>query len=485
MKRVSESSGSNYSVHKEVPKPQPKVTPVGSVYKKTEIPDIASMQRQSMTKENMPVPVGTNYKPVVTTPRKLESRWNAVQENSSSGADAIRAEREAFEREVREREAQKHSVQNREDREERAREEAKRAEEQRARDEQESARREEQQRQAEARRKEEEQYRREDEAHRKYLEEKSRREAEELRLKEGAQVGQQEEVYRRQQEEEEAAYRRQQEEEEAAYRRQQEEEEAYRRQQEKEDEAHRKYQEEAQRRQQEEAQRKQQEEAQRRQQEEAQRRQQEEAQRRQQEEAQREQELRYQQEEAERQRQEQATLQSQLNQTADRAVHASHAAGATSVLPNGNKGVSAVVLFAYDASEANEMSLEEGEVINEIDQVDEGWWFGISENGKKEGLFPANYVEVLEEQPEQAPQEVPAPRAVPPPPPTAPVEEQEEVGKAAIALYDYEAGEDNEISFNEGDTVTQIEFVSDDWWQGLAPNKKDVGLFPANYVELK
>lgn len=40
------------------------------------------------------------------------------------------------------------------------------------------------------------------------------------------------------------------------------------------------------------------------------------------------------------------------------------------------------------SAEANEMTLVEGEVIVQIDQVDEGWWFGVSEDGKKEGLFP-------------------------------------------------------------------------------------------------
>lgn len=34
MKRVAESSGANYSVHKEASKPQPKVTPVVSLYYK-------------------------------------------------------------------------------------------------------------------------------------------------------------------------------------------------------------------------------------------------------------------------------------------------------------------------------------------------------------------------------------------------------------------------------------------------------------------
>lgn len=66
-----------------------------------------------------------------------------------------------------------------------------------------------------------------------------------------------------------------------------------------------------------------------------------------------------------------------------------------------------------------------------------------------------------------------------PAPPAAAVDE----GVVAIAIYDYEAAEDNEISFREGDRITEIEAASDDWWQGKDASG-DVGLFPANYVEV-
>ena len=48
----------------------------------------------------------------------------------------------------------------------------------------------------------------------------------------------------------------------------------------------------------------------------------------------------------------------------------------------------------------------------------------------------------------------------------------------------YDAAEENEISFAEGDRITNISAPSDDWWEGTAPNGQ-VGLFPANYVELQ
>ena len=40
----------------------------------------------------------------------------------------------------------------------------------------------------------------------------------------------------------------------------------------------------------------------------------------------------------------------------------------------------------------------------------------------------------------------------------------------------YDAAEDNEISFKEGDRITSIEKVDEDWWQGTVNGK--TGLFP-------
>lgn len=45
------------------------------------------------------------------------------------------------------------------------------------------------------------------------------------------------------------------------------------------------------------------------------------------------------------------------------------------------------------------------------------------------------------------------------------------------SFHSYEAAEDNEISFNEGDKITEIEPASEDWWQGMNPSG-NIGLFP-------
>lgn len=143
-----------------------------------------------------------------------------------------------------------------------------------------------------------------------------------------------------------------------------------------------------------------------------------------------------------------------------------------------NNTQTAVALYQYVAEEANEIDMQEGEIITNIIQIDDGWWSGTNSSGKH-GVFPANYVELQSPPPHAA---IPVIEQKPIPPPPAPRVAPPAQGVTATALYDYEAQEDNEISFNSDETVHNIEFVSDDWWQGSVNGQ--VGLFPGNYVAL-
>ncbi|XP_076053196.1 actin binding protein 1 isoform X12 [Oratosquilla oratoria] len=58
-----------------------------------------------------------------------------------------------------------------------------------------------------------------------------------------------------------------------------------------------------------------------------------------------------------------------------------------------------------------------------------------------------------------------------------------EHGLCATALYDYQAADETEITFDPGDIITNIDQIDEGWWQGIGPNGI-FGLFPANYVEL-
>lgn len=149
--------------------------------------------------------------------------------------------------------------------------------------------------------------------------------------------------------------------------------------------------------------------------------------------------------------------------------------------PPASGGHRAIVQYDYEKAEDNELELREGEYIVNIEMVDEDWWMGTSSTGES-GLFPSNYVELVGED------EAPAEPAAAVPPPSAPAEVPQAAPQAAAggeptatAQFDYEAAEDNELSFPEGAIITNLEFPDDDWWFGHYNG--DSGLFPANYVE--
>ncbi|KAG0124710.1 hypothetical protein HOY82DRAFT_617655 [Tuber indicum] len=147
----------------------------------------------------------------------------------------------------------------------------------------------------------------------------------------------------------------------------------------------------------------------------------------------------------------------------------------------GASGKRALVLYDYDAAEENEINLVEGQVVGEIDMVDEDWWAGRNAAGEH-GLFPSNYVELMgdtevAQSPRGAPADSPEPEHQPPQP-QAPGS-----GDTAIALYDYEAAEENELSFPEDAIIEDLEFPDEDWWLGTYQGNR--GLFPANHVELR
>lgn len=115
-------------------------------------------------------------------------------------------------------------------------------------------------------------------------------------------------------------------------------------------------------------------------------------------------------------------------------------------------GLRAVAVYDYEKAEDNEIEFQEGEHITEIDQVDPDWWSGKNARGEV-GLFPSNYVELVEQEAET--ESAPAPAPAIPAASAAPAVSKPS-GPTATALYDYEAAEDNELSFAEGDKITDL-----------------------------
>ncbi|KAK4188338.1 Drebrin-like protein [Podospora australis] len=161
-------------------------------------------------------------------------------------------------------------------------------------------------------------------------------------------------------------------------------------------------------------------------------------------------------------------------------------------------GKRALIQFDYAKAEDNEIGLIEGEYVTNIEMVDDDWWMGTNAQGES-GLFPSNYVQLVDD---DEGTDVPSAAAPVPtstasnaaatshqaPAPSdhvpASAQAQDAPGRpTATAQFDYEAAEDNELSFPEGAKITDLEFPDDDWWFGHY--KGASGLFPANYVQLE
>lgn len=141
----------------------------------------------------------------------------------------------------------------------------------------------------------------------------------------------------------------------------------------------------------------------------------------------------------------------ELARGASEAAAASTFGGAsnTGTAEADGQGKRALVQYDYEKAEDNEVELRDGEIVTNIDMVDPDWWFGKNSRGEA-GLFPSNYVEIIQDE------EPPAAAAMPATPAAPPASGGVSKLPTATAQYDYEAAEDNEISFPDGATITGV-----------------------------
>ena len=118
-------------------------------------------------------------------------------------------------------------------------------------------------------------------------------------------------------------------------------------------------------------------------------------------------------------------------------------------------GKRALVQYDYEKAEDNELELKEGEYVTEIDMVDDDWWMGRNPHGET-GLFPSNYVELVEDE-EDSNEKVSSHAGADPEVHQHTAGATETSGGAtATALYEYEAAEGNELSFPQDAKITGI-----------------------------
>ncbi|KPP80342.1 SH3 domain-containing protein 19-like [Scleropages formosus] len=130
-------------------------------------------------------------------------------------------------------------------------------------------------------------------------------------------------------------------------------------------------------------------------------------------------------------------------------------------------GPRCVARFDFEGEHSDELTFSEGDVIQLKKYVDEEWAEG--ELGSHAGIFPLNFVEVIEDLPAPPSQQfLPTKMTLP-------------EGEWAVTLYDFTAETDQELTLRQGDRVLVTERVDADWCSGKLHGRE--GLFPSAFVE--
>ncbi|XP_043196241.1 intersectin-1-like isoform X3 [Amphibalanus amphitrite] len=144
-----------------------------------------------------------------------------------------------------------------------------------------------------------------------------------------------------------------------------------------------------------------------------------------------------------------------------------------------------VALYTYESSEPGDLVFQQGDTILVTEKHGE-WWTGTL--GAATGIFPSNYVQLLEEQPEPEP---PAATPQPSEPTTEqsqPADRQKRKGEVAVAIAPYEATSSEQLSLCRGQLVMVRKKSETGWWEGeiqMRGKQRQLGWFPASFVKLK
>ena len=124
--------------------------------------------------------------------------------------------------------------------------------------------------------------------------------------------------------------------------------------------------------------------------------------------------------------------------------------------------IAARAKYRYQGKREDELSLEKGNEVIVMEKEADGWWKGRC--GTKIGWFPFNYVEEVGV--------------------GEPVRDKKFVC-GVIALYSFNSGNPEELTFQKGDLLDIIDQPEDDpdWWEARKANGS-TGLIPRNYVEV-
>ncbi|XP_025763651.1 SH3 domain-containing protein 19, partial [Oreochromis niloticus] len=144
--------------------------------------------------------------------------------------------------------------------------------------------------------------------------------------------------------------------------------------------------------------------------------------------------------------------------------------------------------FDFEGEHSDELSFSEGDVIQLKEYVGQDWARG--QIGGHTGIFPLNFVDVIEDLP-PPPSQKPSKKVALPGMAAASPSIHPEAAKPAqashsdvewvVALYDYAGRTEEELSFQQGDCILVTKHMDAEWSCGRLNGRE--GLFPRNYVE--
>lgn len=121
-------------------------------------------------------------------------------------------------------------------------------------------------------------------------------------------------------------------------------------------------------------------------------------------------------------------------------------------------------LYDFVGEGPQELSLRKGDVVRVLGSLNGSWMLGTL-HGQR-GMFPANFVEVSSG-PRTTNEEAEG--------------ERRSKGCPVIALHTFQAEQEGDLGFNEGDTVTVLSRINKDWLYGELDGRR--GQFPAGFVQ--
>ncbi|KAF2978689.1 hypothetical protein EK904_010681 [Melospiza melodia maxima] len=128
----------------------------------------------------------------------------------------------------------------------------------------------------------------------------------------------------------------------------------------------------------------------------------------------------------------------------------------------------AVVLHDFPAEHADDLDLHSGDTVCLLEKIDSEWYRGKC--GNRTGIFPANFVKVVIDVPEEANKK------------KIPSSSRCIKGPRCVARFEYIGDQKDELSFSEGETIILKEYVNEEWAKGELRGMS--GIFPLNFVEV-